>query len=98
MDPLPNLIIGLGSAVAAAIVAIVVGRKRGLDAVADRTDKEVQMAASAMDRRLALQDREIAELKAQVANLQAQVASLTTDLHTSDAAVRRLVAAQVHAS
>jgi septal ring factor EnvC (AmiA/AmiB activator) len=89
-----SLIIGSGAVLVAAAVALIVGRRRGLDQVEDRADSELQKTLAAQDRRIALQDREIADLKAQVAALTAQVATLTTDLHTSDAQVRRLSALQ----
>lgn len=87
-----SLVIGAGSIVVAAVVALVVGRRRGLDRVEERADSETQKTLAAQDRRIALQDREIADLKAQVAALSAQVATLTSDLHASDAEVRRLSA------
>lgn len=89
-----SLLIGAGTIAVSALVALVVGRLRGLDRVEERTDAELHKTLEAQDRRIALQDREIADLKAQVAALQLQVATLTTDLHTSDAQVRRLSAMQ----
>ena len=90
---LANLVIGAGTIAVSAVVALIVGRRRGLDKVEDRADDEVQKTLQAQDRRLALQDREIADLRAEVALLRAQVATLTGDLHTSDALVRKLTAA-----
>ena len=75
-----SLVIGAGTVIASALVALVVGRRRGLDQVEQRADSEVQRTMEAQARRLELQDREIAELKAQVASLQAQVLTLKTDL------------------
>ena len=96
MDPatISSLIIGAGTIAFSAVVALVVGRRRGLDKIEDKADGELQKTLAAQDRRIALQDREIADLKAEVAVLRAQVATLTSDLHTSDAQVRRLSALQ----
>lgn len=80
--------------VGAAIIAIIVARRRGIDKVEERADSETQKTLAAQDRRIALQDREIADLRATVSALQLQVSALTTDLHTSDAQVRRLSALQ----
>lgn len=75
-----SLIIGAGTIAVSAIVALVVGRRRGLDQVEDRADCELKKLVDAQAQRLALQDLQITELKAQVASLQTQVATLKTDL------------------
>lgn len=82
MEPttIGSLVIGAGTIAVSAIVALVVGRRRGLDEVEDRADGELKKLVDAQAQRLTLQDIQISELKAQVAALQAQVASLKTDL------------------
>ena len=80
MATLTSLVIGGGSIIVAAVVALVVGRRRGLDQVEDKADGEVKRLVDAQAARLTLQDREIAELKLQVASLQQQVSTLKTEL------------------
>ena len=75
-----NAIVGVGAVAVAAVIALVVGRRRGLDKVEAQADGEVARLMDAQAARLTLQDREIAELKFQVASLQQQVASLKSEL------------------
>lgn len=78
--PLVSLILGVGVITGAALVALVVARRRGLDQVEDRSEAANQKTLNAQDRRLELQDREIADLRAQVLALSKQVADLQRDL------------------
>lgn len=75
-----SFVASVGALLVAAVVAVVVGRRRGIDQVEAQADSEVKRLVEAQAARLALQDRQIAELTAQVAALQVQVATLKTDL------------------
>lgn len=75
-----NVSLALGTVVAAGVVSIVVGRRRGIDGVEARADTELAKTLDAQSRRLALQEQEIADLRAQVAALSAKVAALTSEL------------------
>lgn len=93
MEPLSNLIVGAITVTVSAIVAVYVGRRRGLDQVDARADSEMRKLIDAQAARLTLLEAENVSLKTQVATLTAQVATLTSDLHRSDAALRMAMSA-----
>ncbi len=82
MEPttLSSLLIGAGTIAVSAVVALIVGRRRGLDQVEAQADSELKKLVDAQAQRLALQDIQISELRAQVAALQAQVTTLKSEL------------------
>ena len=75
-----SFVVSIGTLLVAALVAVVVGKRRGVDQVEAQADGEVKRLMDAQSQRLSLQDREIAELKLQVASLQQQVTTLKTEL------------------
>lgn len=87
---MPNLIVGLGSAVIAAIVAVVVGRRRGLDQIDDRTDAEIKRLVDAQSARLLLLEAENARQAVAMADQRVTIATLTADQATLKAKVEEL--------
>ena len=72
-----SLIYGVGTVAAASIVAIVVGRRRGLDAVDQRTDAEIKRLVDAQSARLLLLEAENARQAVQMADQRVVIATLT---------------------
>jgi cell division protein FtsB len=86
-----STIVALGAIIVASIVALVVGRRRGLDQVEARADSELQKTISAQAQRLTVLEAEVARLTARVAELERENARLTLDLQHSDAALRKAI-------
>lgn len=80
MDPLINLIWGVGTVTVSAIVVVYVGRRRGIDQVEQRADGEVQKLIAAQASRLSILEAENRRLGAEVASLTAQLATMRSDL------------------
>lgn len=82
MEPLAivSFLLSAGSIAVAAVVAVIVGRRRGIDQVEDRADSEIKRLVDAQAARLALLEAENAELKARVAVLTADLAQVRTEL------------------
>lgn len=112
MDPsalaLAAFILSAGTIVVAAVTAVVVGRRRGIDQVEDRADGEIKRLVDAQGERLRLlekanvekdltiaaQNRTIAELTAKQHALQTKVADLEHQL----AVERRVTAERMRAA
>lgn len=108
MDPLAivSFLLSAGSIAVAAVVAVIVGRRRGIDQVEDRADSEIKRLVDAQGERLRLlekanaekdltiaaQNQTIAGLTAKQAELQSKVAELEHQL-----AVERRVTAGMRA-
>ena len=92
MDAIVNLVWGIGTVVVAAAVAVVVGRRRGIDQIEDRADGETRRLVDAQAARLALQDLEMADLRSRVAALTTKVAALESEL-----ALERRITARLRA-
>ena len=69
-----------GTIAAAAVTAVVVGRRRGIDQVEDRADGEIKRLVDAQHDRLSLLEAENVELKARVASLTAELAQVRSEL------------------
>lgn len=97
MEPVGFAVLtGLYSAIAiavAAVTAVIVGRRRGIDQVSRQADEASDRLKADLGARVALLEADNARLTTQVRDLVAQVAALTRDLHVSDAEVRRLSSA-----
>lgn len=97
MEPIGVAVLtGLYSVIAvavAAITAVIVGRKRGLDQASRRADEVSDRLKDDLTRRVGMLEADNQRLTEQVKQLVAQVAALTHDLTVSDAEVRRLSAA-----
>lgn len=89
------LIQTLGAVVVAAVVAVVVGRRRGIDAVDQRADAETRRLVDAQAARLLLLEAENMRQAATIASLTAEQAALRTkveELETALARERRVTA------
>lgn len=75
-----SLVLSVGTIVVAAAVAVLVGRRRGIDQVEDRADGEIKRLVDAQTARLALLEAENKELKARVAALTADLAQVRSEL------------------
>ena len=84
MDPaalaLTAFILSTGTIVVAAITAIVVGRRRGIDQVEDRADGEIKRLVDAQAGRLAILEAENRRLTAEVAALSTELAKVKAEL------------------
>lgn len=82
MEPLAivSFLLSAGSIAVAAVVAIAVGRRRGIQQVEDRADSEIKRLVDAQAARLALLEAENTELKARVAALTADLAQVRSEL------------------
>lgn len=82
MEPLAivSFLLSAGSIAVAAVVAVVVGRRRGIDQVEDRADGEIKRLVDAQAARLSLLEAENAELKTRVAGLTAELAQVRSEL------------------
>lgn len=72
-----NLLFGVGTVVIASLVAIVVGRRRGLDEVDQRTDQEIKRLVDAQAARLLLLEAENARQAVAMADQRVTIATLT---------------------
>jgi len=75
-----SFLLSAGSIAVAAVVAVIVGRRRGIDQVEDRADSEIKRLVDAQAARLALLEAENTELKARVAALTADLAQVRSEL------------------
>lgn len=82
MEPLAivSFLLSAGSIAVAAVVAVVVGRRRGIDQVEDRAQGEIKRLVDAQSARLSLLEAENVELKARVASLTAELAQVRSEL------------------
>ena len=82
MEPLAivSFLLSAGSIAVAAVVAVIVGRRRGIDQVEDRADSEIKRLVDAQAARPALLEAENTELKARVAALTADLAQVRSEL------------------
>lgn len=82
MEPLAivSFLLSAGSIAVAAVVAVIVGRRRGIDQVEDRADGEIKRLVDAQSARLSLLEAENVELKARVASLTAELAQVRSEL------------------
>jgi len=80
MGVVTNLVFGIGSVTVAGIVAVVVGRRRGIDQVEDRADGEIKKLVDAQAARLAILENENRRLTIEVASLTQTVATLRAEL------------------
>jgi hypothetical protein len=92
MDVL-TIILSIGSATVAAVVAVIVGRRRGIDEVDKRADDELARLVTAQSARLALMDTENRELRSRVAALEAEVARMRDELALERRITARLAGA-----
>lgn len=96
------LIQTVGAVLVAAIVAVIVGRRRGIDAIDQRTDAEIKRLVDAQSARLLLLEAENARQAVQMADQRVTIATLTEaqaalklkveDLETALARERRVTA------
>lgn len=80
IGPLVSLIFGVGSVAVAALVAVIVGRRRGLDQVEDRADGEIKRLVEAQAARMLILEAENKRLAQEVTVLTQTVADLRRDL------------------
>lgn len=82
MEPLAivSFLLSAGSIAVAAVVAVIVGRRRGIDQVEDRAQGEIKRLVDAQSARLSLLEAENVELKARVASLTAELAQVRSEL------------------
>ena len=72
--------LSIAAVLGAAVAAVVVGRRRGIDQVDDRADSEVKRLVDAQAARLAILEAENRRLTDEVKQLTATVATLRADL------------------
>lgn len=99
---LTNLIFGIGTVAVATIAAIVVGRRRGIDVIDQRTDAEIKRLVDAQAARLLLLEAEnarqaqrMSDQDVTIARMTAEQSSLRTkveELETALARERRVTA------
>jgi TolA-binding protein len=77
---LASLTLSVGSIVVAAVVAVIVGRRRGIDQVEDRADGEIKKLVEAQAARLTLLEAENREQRARIATLEGELAKVRQDL------------------
>lgn len=82
MEPLAivSFLLSAGSIAVAAVVAVIVGRRRGLDQVEDKADGEVKRLVEAQAGRLAILEAENRRLTAEVAALSTELAKVKAEL------------------
>lgn len=82
MEPLAivSFLLSAGSIAVAAVVAVVVGRRRGIDQVEDRADGEIKRLVDAQAGRLAILEAENRRLTAEVAALSTELAKVKAEL------------------
>ena len=87
-----QVIIGAGTIAFAAIIAAVVGRRRGLDQVEARADTELRKLVDAQAARLLLLEASDRSKSERIATLEAQVHALEQELADERRITRRLQA------
>lgn len=95
MDPLPQLVITIGTLIAAVIVAAFVGGRKGLADVEARSDAEMARLVTALEGRIKVLTAELAEAQAQIQTMRAEIETLrkqTADLKADLAAEQRITA------
>ena len=90
--PISQVIIGAGTIAVAAVVAAVVGRRRGLDQVEARADSELRKLVEAQAARLLLLEASDRSKSERIATLEAQVKALEAELADERRITRRLTA------
>ena len=97
MDPIVQIILSTGTVIVAAIVAIVIGRQRGLASVEERTDAEMARLVDALEGRikvleadLATANQRIGELTAKVKEQAGEIGRLQLDLRDEQRITARL--------
>mgnify|MGYP007083460903 CR=1 FL=1 len=82
MEPLAivSFLLSAGSIAVAAVVAVIVGRRRGIDQVEDKADGEVKRLVEAQAGRLAILEAENRRLTAEVAALSTELAKVKAEL------------------
>lgn len=85
-----NLIFGIGTVAVATLAAIFVGRRRGLDAVDQRTDAEIGRLVDAQAARLLLLEAENKRQAEQMSEQRETIATLTAGQATLRAKVEEL--------
>lgn len=93
MVALISTVFSVVAVVVAGVVAVVVGRRRGLDQVDERADAETKRLLEAQASRLSFLEAENARQAQQIASLQAKVTALETDLAIEKRISARLVRA-----
>jgi len=89
VEPYVSLVYGVGTVLVASLAAIMVGRRRGLDAVDKRTDEAAQRLIRDLESRVALLERERVEAAAKIVSLESKVKALEADLSLERAITRR---------
>lgn len=97
MDPLVQIILSTGSLVVAAIIAVVIGSRKGIADIEARTDAEMARLVEALEGRvkvlteaLAQANRQVEVLRSEVHGLRAEVAELQQDLKAEQRITARL--------
>lgn len=85
-----STILSIGVLVVASLVAIYVGKRRGIDQVEDQADSEVARLVNAQSQRLAVLEAENRRLTGEVSLLQTTVAQLRVDLDIEKRITSRL--------
>jgi uncharacterized coiled-coil protein SlyX len=73
VDPILQVIISTGTVIAAAIVAIVVGSRKGLADVEARTDAEMARLVAALEGRIKVLEADLATANQQIGQLTAKI-------------------------
>lgn len=97
MDPLVQIILSTGSLVVAAVIAVVIGSRKGIADIEARTDAEMARLVEALEGRvkvlteaLAQANRQVEVLRSEVHGLRAEVAELQQDLKDEQRITARL--------
>lgn len=97
MDLLIQLILSTGTVLAAAVIAIIIGSRKGLADVEARTDAEMTRLVDALEKRIAVLEHSLAEAKQkaeaqeqEITSLRAEIVKLRTDLMLERAITARL--------
>jgi len=90
MDPLAQVAISAATVIVAAVVAIVVGGRKGLGDIEARVDAETNRLIAALEGRVKILDLELATARSEIVSLRAEVATLRSDLATEQRITRRL--------
>lgn len=88
--PISQVIIGAGTIAVAAIVAAVVGRRRGLDQVEARADTELRKLVDAQAARLLLLEESDKAKTARIVELEHKVRTLEDELRLERAITARM--------
>lgn len=97
MDPLVQIILSTGSLVVAAVIAVVIGSRKGIADIEARTDAEMARLVEALEGRvkvlteaLAQANRQVEVLRSEVHGLRVEVAELQQDLKDEQRITARL--------